>query len=83
MSGYKDAIIDIMVTMHHDASLLAYTPNVFADFIQNFIKASNEITSKLTELQEKFESGIEKIKKAKKLNENYQAELDVKNPTLR
>ena len=83
MSGYKDAIIDIMITMHHDASLLARTPNVFADFIQNFIKASNEITSKLTELQEKFESGIEKIKKAKELVEDYQAELDVKNPTLR
>jgi dynein heavy chain, axonemal len=62
MSGYKDAIIDIMITMHHDATLLAKIPNIFPDFLENFKQASTEIKSKLTEIQEKYERGLDKLK---------------------
>ena len=83
MSGYKDAIIDIMITMHHDASFLAKIPNIFHDFLENYKSASTEIRSKLTEIQEKYERGLEKLKIAKESVEKYESELDTKNPILK
>jgi len=83
LSGYKDAIIDIMITMHHDASLLARTPNIFEDFLDNFKIAASEIKAKLTEVQEKYERGLERLKKTKEAVEDFQAFLDQKNPELR
>ena len=83
LSGYKDAIIDIMITMHHDASLLARTPNIFEDFLSNFKTEVTEIKAKLTEVQEKYERGIERLKKAKEAVEGFQLFLDQKNPELR
>jgi len=83
MSGYKDAIIDIMITMHHDASVLANIPNIFPDFLDNFKQASIEIKSKLTEIQEKYERGLDKLKNAKESVETFQADLDHKNPILK
>jgi len=83
MSGYKDAIIDIMITMHHDASFLAKIPNIFPDFLENYKKASVEIKSKLTEIQEKYERGLDKLKIAKESVEKFQGDLDFKNPILK
>ena len=83
ISSYKDAIIDIMITMHHDASLLASIPNIFPDFLENFKQASTEIKSKLTEVQEKYERGLDRLNKAKESVETFQADLDQKNPILK
>jgi dynein heavy chain len=83
LQGYKDAIIDIMITMHHDASFICKIPNIFPDFLDNFKQASLEIKTKLSEIQEKYDRGLEKLKSAKESVENFQADLDNKNPILK
>jgi dynein heavy chain len=83
LTGSKDAMIDIMITFNNDAALLARTPNIFEDFLSNFCVLFNEIKTKLTEIQEKYERGLERLTKAKEAVEEFQTYLDTKTPELK
>jgi phage-related protein len=67
-----------MISINNDAVSIERIPNIFEDFLGSFKTIFSEVKSKLTEVQEKYERGLERLNVAKDSVEGFQTYLDTK-----